>query len=61
MRCIICHNNVIHSMEILVLCTRSYKGLSAYHKGNDIIAMKKHLDVEHKAMYVKYSQEQSNH
>lgn len=48
-------------MEILVLCIRCYKVLIAYHKGNDIIAMKKHLDVEHKAMYVKYSQEPSNH
>jgi hypothetical protein len=44
-----------------VLCTRCYKGLSAYHKGNDIIAMIEHLDVEHKAMFVKYSHDPSNH
>ncbi len=36
------------------------QGLIAYHKSNDIITMKEHLDVEHKIMYVKYLEEAFN-
>jgi hypothetical protein len=36
------------------------QGLIAYHKPNDRITMKKHLDVEHKIMYVKYLEEAFN-
>lgn len=34
--------------EILTLCTRCCKGFITYHKTNDIIAMKKHVEVERK-------------
>ncbi len=34
--------------EILTLCTRCCKGLITYHKTNDTIAMKKHVEVRHK-------------
>ncbi len=41
-------------LEILALHTRCHKGLFAYHETNDIIAMKKHVDVEHKTLFAKY-------
>jgi hypothetical protein len=34
--------------EILTLCIRCCKGLITYNKTNDIIAMKKHVEVERK-------------
>lgn len=34
--------------EILTLCTRYCKGLITYHKTNDTIAMKEHVEVERK-------------
>jgi hypothetical protein len=41
-------------LEILALHTRRHKGLFAYHKTNGIIAMKEHVDVEHKTLFAKY-------
>jgi hypothetical protein len=32
--------------EVLTLCTTCYKGLITYHKTNDNIAMKKHVEFE---------------
>jgi hypothetical protein len=46
MQCIVCHNNVI-SLEILALHTKLRKGFIAYHKSNNITAMKKHVELEH--------------
>jgi hypothetical protein len=41
-------------LEILDLHTRCHEGLFAYHKTNGIIAMKEHVDVEHKSLFAKY-------
>jgi hypothetical protein len=40
--------------EILTLHTRCHKGLVTYHKANDIIVMKKHVNMEHKVLYARY-------
>jgi hypothetical protein len=40
--------------EILTLHARCHKGLVTYHKANDIIVMKKHVNMEHKVLYARY-------
>jgi hypothetical protein len=44
-------------LEILVMCTRCCKRLIAYHKANGIIILKKHVKVEDKVIYEKYSKD----
>jgi hypothetical protein len=44
--CIICHSDYI-DFEIVTMRTRCKKGLIAYHKSNEIIAMKKHVEEDH--------------
>jgi len=59
MWCIICHNETI-GLEVLVVHIRC-KGLIAYHKSNGIIAMKKHVDIEHGALLKRYVEEVNNY
>jgi hypothetical protein len=49
MRCIICHSKMIGPKTFLC----APQGVN-YQKANDIITMKKHIKVEHKALYAKY-------
>jgi hypothetical protein len=49
MRCIIWHNKMIGPKTFLCVP----QGVN-YHKANDIITMKKHIKMEHKALYAKY-------
>jgi hypothetical protein len=46
MQCIVCHNNVV-GLEILAMHIKLWKGFIVYHKSNGIIAMKKHVELEH--------------
>jgi hypothetical protein len=47
-------------LEILALHTRRHKGLFAYHKTNGIIAMKEHVNVEHKTLFANYVEHATN-
>lgn len=54
MKCFICDNELMGSKN-LSLCTRWWKGLIIYHKSNGIMAMKKHIEVEHNTLLKKHS------
>ena len=56
MRCVICHNATV-GPAILALRTRCRKGLITYFKANGIIAMKKHVEVEHFISSKRYAKE----
>jgi hypothetical protein len=60
MWCIICHNETI-GLEVLVVHIRCCKGFIAYHKSNGIIAMKKHVDIEHGALLKRYVKKINNY
>jgi hypothetical protein len=59
MKSIICHDHMC-DLEILPLHMRCHKGLIAHQKTNAIIAIKKHVEVEHKTLLVKYLEHVSN-
>jgi hypothetical protein len=56
MHSIFCHHQTI-ILEVLALHTRSRKWLTTCHKSNGIIAMKKHIEVEHNNLLKRYVEE----
>ncbi len=59
MKCIVYYNEATN-ISILTQQTRCWKGLVIYFKSNNIIAMKKHVDVEHLTLLHKLSIKISN-
>lgn len=57
---IIYHNKIV-VLEILALHTRCWKWLLAYVKSNGIIAMKKHVELEHNALFKRYVEKVNNY
>jgi hypothetical protein len=56
---IIYHNKIV-VFEILTLHTRCLKGLLAYVESYEIIAMKKHVELEHNALFIRYVEKANN-
>jgi len=57
MRSILCYHNVVN---IFNPRTKERKGLKTYHKTYDIIALKKHVDVDHSRIAKKFEEEINN-
>ncbi len=53
MRCILCYDNVVN---ILNPRTKERKGFVTYHKIYGIIALKKHVDVDHSIIVKKFEE-----
>jgi hypothetical protein len=53
MHCNICHHQIV-GPEILALQIISQERFIAYHKSNVIIAMKKHIEMEHSNLLKRY-------
>ncbi len=56
---IIYHNKIV-VLEILALHTRCWKGLLAYVESDGIIAMKKHVELEHNGLFKRYVEKVNN-
>jgi hypothetical protein len=56
---IIYHNKIV-VFQILALHTRCWKGLLAFVESNAIIGMKKHVELEHNALFKRYLEKVNN-